>query len=92
MTGFTMKMEEKIRQKLLEKASPTHLVVENQSHLHAGHAGDDGSGESHFHVEIWSDTFEQMSRVERERFIYKVLSDEMRFIHALGVTIKRPIS
>lgn len=87
-----MKMEEKIRQKLQEKISPTHLVVENQSHLHAGHVGDDGSGESHFHVEIWSNVFEQMSRVERERFVYRALSDEMPLIHALGVTIKRPIS
>lgn len=85
-----MKMEEKITQKLQDKISPTHLVVENQSHLHAGHAGDDGSGESHFHVEIWGDMFEKMSRVERERFVYNVLCEEMQSIHALGLSIKQP--
>ena len=67
--------------------SPSHLVVENQSHLHAGHAGDDGSGESHFHIIISSPLFDKVLRVERERMIYKALGDIMSQVHALSIQI-----
>ncbi|HAD16531.1 MAG TPA: BolA family transcriptional regulator, partial [Erythrobacter sp.] len=35
---------------LKEAFSPTRLEVINDSAKHSGHAGDDGSGESHFTV------------------------------------------
>lgn len=82
-----MKMEEKIIEKLEAAFTPSHLVVKNKSHLHAGHAGDDGSGESHFHIEIQSHAFDGMSLVARERAIYDALSDEMKVIHALSIKI-----
>lgn len=82
-----MKMEEKITHRLETVFSPSHLVVENQSHLHAGHAGDDGSGESHFHLEIQSHDFDNLSRVDAQRSIYDALSAEMKTIHALSLKI-----
>ena len=89
MAGFRMKMEEKIKQKLLQKLNPTLLNVINESSLHAGHAGDDGSGESHFRVEIASDVFDGLSRINKERLVHVALSEEIPIIHALAINIKQ---
>lgn len=80
-----MKMEEKIRSKLETVFAPKKLVVVNQSHLHAGHSGDDGSGESHFLIEIQSHALIDLNRVARERAVYQALSEEMKQIHALSI-------
>ena len=80
-------MEEKITEKLQNALNPTHLAVINESHLHQGHAGDDGSGESHFRIEVTSDQFKGTSRVAQQREIYSALADEMKQIHALTIQI-----
>jgi len=80
-----MKMEEKIRKKLEAAFAPDNLVVSNQSHLHAGHAGDDGSGESHFRIAINSSELNALSRVQAERAVTKALAEEMKTIHALSI-------
>lgn len=82
-----MKMEERIRQKLESAFEPESLIVTNESHLHAGHAGDDGSGESHFRIEIAANCFDTVRRVERERMVHKALAEEIRQIHALSIKI-----
>jgi BolA protein len=79
-------MEEIIRRKLAESLNPSVLEVVNESHLHAGHAGDNGSGETHFRVKVVSAAFSGMSRVEMQRLVYKILEMEMRIgIHALSI-------
>ena len=83
-----MKMVEIIENKLHDALEPSFLEVRNESHLHAGHAGDDGSGESHFCLVIASDKFKGLSRVNKERIIYDVLVNEMKIIHALSIQIK----
>ena len=55
-----MDMESRIRKKLSDAFSPSLLEVVNESHLHRGHAGDDGSGESHFRVKVVSKSFAGM--------------------------------
>ena len=82
-----MVMEQKIRDKLEAELRPTTLHIINESHLHAGHAGDDGSGESHFRIEIGSALFEGETRITQERLVYKALGDDMQKIHALSVKI-----
>ncbi len=82
-----MKMEEKIQQKLEDALAPTTLVVKNKSHLHQGHAGDDGSGESHFHLEIQSHALAGLSRVAAQRRIFQLLAAEMKHIHALSIKV-----
>jgi stress-induced morphogen len=79
-------MKERIENKLINGLSPLHLRVENVSDLHIGHAGDDGSGESHFSVDIVSLYFEGLSRVHRHKLIFKVLEEEMKTIHALSIS------
>lgn len=80
-----MLLERKIHEKLIAELQPEKLEVKNLSHLHQGHAGDDGSGESHFKIEILSEALNQKSYVARERAVYDVLSEEMQIIHALTI-------
>ena len=66
--------------------APTQLAVINDSATHSGHSGDDGSGESHFTVEIESVAFVGVSRVNRQRMINKALGDlPGQRVHALAI-------
>lgn len=70
---------------LTEAFSPDHLLVKDQSHLHAGHAGArDGRG--HFEVIIVADAFHGRNRIECHRLIYDALGQLMTTdIHALSI-------
>jgi len=82
-------MENEIRTRLEAAFQPTVLKVENQSARHAGHAGDDGSGESHWHVEIESTAFKDQSRIARHRAVHQALGAElMGTIHALSMDLR----
>ncbi len=82
-------MQNQIEQKLTQAFTPSHLEVINESHLHAGHSGDNGTGNSHFRVRITADAFDGKSRVERHRMIYGVLTEEMNGgIHALALEVE----
>lgn len=71
--------------------SPTHLAVINDSASHHGHSGDDGSGESHFTVEIESAAFAGINRVMRQRMVNKALGDiPGERVHALAIKARAP--
>lgn len=83
-----MPVADEIREKLHAAFAPTVLDVENESHRHAGHAGDDGSGESHFRVTIRAPAFADMSRIARHRAVHAALGpDLVGRIHALALKI-----
>ena len=70
---------------------PTHLAVINDSAKHHGHSGDDGSGESHFTVEIESAAFAGVSRLMRQRMVNKALGDiPGTRVHALAIKASAP--
>lgn len=84
-----MGIAELIRKRLEAAFAPVELVVVNESHRHAGHAGDDGSGESHFRVTIAAPAFAGMGRIERHRAVHAALGpDVMGRIHALALDIR----
>ena len=86
-----MSVAETIRRKLEEGLSPSSLVIEDQSHLHKGHAGHRPGGESHFHVAVVSEAFNGVSRVQRHRMVTSLLSAEMgNPIHALALKTLTP--
>lgn len=86
-----MSVESTIRDKLEAAFAPVELVIDNESHLHAGHAGSPGSGHSHFRVRIVSEAFRGKSRVACHRLVNEVLADELAgTIHALAVTTAAP--
>ena len=71
--------------------SPIRLAVINDSARHHGHSGDDGSGESHFTVEIESAAFAGVSRLERQRLVNRALGDiPGTRVHALAIKAKAP--
>ena len=79
-------------ERLLEAAfAPARLAVINDSAKHHGHAGDDGSGESHFTVEIESAAFAGVSRLERQRMVNRALGDlPGQRVHALAIKATAP--
>jgi BolA protein len=86
-----MSVADDIRRKLVETFRPSEILIEDESALHAGHAGARPGGETHFRLRIVSTDFVDMSRVARQRKIYEVLSDEMRAqIHALSIDARAP--
>jgi BolA protein len=83
-----MTLETEIRQ-ALGSLAPAHLDVINESALHSGHAGDDGSGESHWRIVIKAARLDDMSRIARHRAIHAALgTDIIGRIHALAIDIQ----
>lgn len=73
-----------MKEKLKRELTPYHLELEDDSFRHAGHAGANPEGESHFQLLIVSDKFEGVSRVQRQRMVYEVLAEELKSrVHAL---------
>lgn len=71
--------------------APSRLEVINDSARHHGHAGDDGSGESHFTVLIESAHFAGKSRLQRQRMVNGALGDiPGERVHALAIRAGLP--
>jgi len=84
-----MSLEQQISEALKQSFAPSHLDVINESHLHAGHAGDDGSGESHWKVVIVSNQFSGLTRIAKHRAVHAALGkDILNRIHALSLDIQ----
>ena len=80
-----------IERMLTQALAPTRLAVINDSDSHSGHAGHDGSGESHFTVEIESAAFAGVSRLERQRMVNRALGDlPGQRVHALAIKARAP--
>jgi BolA family transcriptional regulator, general stress-responsive regulator len=82
-----MTVADEITARLTEAFAPTELQVVNESHRHAGHAGDDGTGESHFAVRLRAPKLAAMGRVERHRAVQKALGDINTRVHALALDL-----
>lgn len=82
-----MRIADEIEQRLTAAFQPTELHVVNESHRHAGHAGDDGSGESHFRIVIRAAAFGPMTRVARHRAVHQALGDLNSRVHAIALDI-----
>jgi BolA protein len=84
-------LAEIIAARLSENLTPSRLEVINDSHHHAGHMGDDGTGESHFTVIVESPAFAGASRVARQRAVNHALADLLSTrIHALAIKARAP--
>ena len=76
---------------LMAAFAPTRLEIVNDSALHSGHMGDDGSGESHFTLDIESAAFEGVSRLQRQRMVNAALGDiPGQRVHALAIRARAP--
>ena len=65
------------------------MQITDDSHLHAGHAGNTGGG--HFTVFIVSDAFAGLSLIKRHRLGYDAAAELLpSAIHALSIQAKTP--
>ena len=84
-------LQSEIESLLTVALAPNRLEVINDSARHHGHAGDDGSGESHFTVVIESAAFTGKSRLERQRMVNRALGDiPGDRVHALAIRASAP--
>jgi BolA protein len=80
----------RIERRLREGLQASHVLVVDESHLHAGHAGA-RSGGGHFRAVVVSALFQGKPPVERQRLVYAALAEEMgRDIHALSMQTLTP--
>lgn len=75
----------RIRAALESGLQPSALELEDESHLHAGHAGArDGRG--HYRVRVVSEAFAGKLPLARHRIVYAALGELMQTdIHALSI-------
>lgn len=85
-----MNRMDRIRAALEAAFSPDLLQLEDESHLHAGHAGA-ATGRGHFRVALVSRAFEGLSPIARHRAVYGALGTLMETdIHALSIQARTP--
>ena len=78
-----------IERALQAALQPQQLDVQDDSHLHVGHAG--AREGRHFSLRIVSERFNGLSRVARHRLVYDSLHDLIpRGIHALAIDARAP--
>lgn len=86
-----MRLKDKIESILQSTFDVTRLNVEDESALHAGHAGAREGGESHFRVLVVSRDFEGKPMAARHRLVYQAVKEFMpNPIHALTVKAYTP--
>jgi len=73
----------------LATLNPSHLIIQDDSSLHAGHAGNTGGG--HYTITIVSDDFGGLSLIKRHRLVNEAAKELLSTeIHALSIHAKTP--
>jgi len=74
-----------IRERLRSRLPAETVEIEDQSHLHVGHAGA-AEGGGHYAVTVVSKTFEGLNTLSRHRLVYAAVEELMKKeIHALSI-------
>lgn len=67
------------------------VTIEDESALHAGHAGAQPGGQTHYRVRIVAAAFEGLTRVSRHRLVNAALKTEFDAgLHALALVTWTP--
>lgn len=82
--------QQRIASLLEARFAPLEYQLEDESALHAGHAGA-ASGGGHYRLRIVAGAFEGAKRIDRHRLVYDCLVDLIHSeIHALAITALAP--
>jgi BolA protein len=82
----TLTIEERIHTIIQSEFPGDEYEVVNESYKHHGHAGDDGSGQTHFKLKIVSSRFNDMSRVQAHRLVNDTLKELFLLgLHAISI-------
>lgn len=86
-----MTRAQRIEAALNARFSPHLLHVRDDSAMHAGHAGAQPGGETHYTVTMVAPAFEGLNRVARTRLVNDALADEFASgLHALALKLNPP--
>ena len=79
-----MNLEKTITKKINDNFSPDFFKIINFSDQHKNHFLEDNNDTSHIKLIIVSKDFENLSKIDRERKVHKILSDEIsKDIHSI---------
>jgi BolA protein len=82
---------DRIHATLTHAFAPAQVQVQDDSHLHAGHAGAAPGGETHFSVRVVSPAFAGQGRLARNRAVHATLAAEFAGgLHALTLKLQAP--
>lgn len=83
-----MNIAEEIQRRLAD-LQPQYFALQDDSHLHAHHAGNQGGG--HYRIIVVSEQFAGETRLNRQRMIKTALADLfVHHIHALSIKAATP--
>ena len=84
-------MSQTVQEILVLTFQPIELVVEDESHKHAGHYSQALRGGTHLKIFIKSEKFRGLTRIQRHQLIYEALSDAIKEgLHAISIVAKTP--
>lgn len=87
---MTRPSAEQVRERIAEAFPGDAVDVQDESHLHAGHAGAAG-GAGHYRVRIVSGRFDGLAPLARHRLVYETVAEWMPDrIHALAIDARLP--
>ncbi len=76
-----------VKKKLQSDITIENIKIEDKSFLHKDHSGNQ-EGKYHLKLFIQSNELKKLNRIEREKKIYKILSEEMKkFIHSIQILV-----
>jgi len=86
---------ERLEARLAQTFSPTVLRIQDDSARHAGHAGAQPGGQTHYSVLLVAEAFRGQSRVARSRAVHDALAAEFGppetgGMHALSLILRTP--
>ncbi len=81
-----MTIEQQIEFLVRENLNIEEFELINESYKHAGHAGDDGSGQTHFKLKVVSSDFDNLSRIDREKTVLSIVKPLFsKGLHAINI-------
>tara|TARA_B100000214_G_scaffold338778_1_gene284131 strand:+ start:257 stop:517 length:261 start_codon:yes stop_codon:yes gene_type:complete len=76
-----------VKKKLENQINIIDIKIEDKSFLHKNHSGNQ-EGKYHLKITLYSDELKKMSKIESNKKVYKILSEEIKkYIHSLQILI-----
>ena len=78
-------LSEIVKKKILKHTFIKNVEIEDKSFLHKSHKSNE-IGKFHITLKIESEQLKKKNKIESNKFIYKILKDEMKiYIHSLRI-------
>ena len=76
-----------VKKKLNNEISIEQIIIEDKTFLHKNHSGNQ-KGKFHLKLKIKSLELKELSRIESNKKLYKILDSEIKnYIHSLQISI-----